>query len=253
MALESLNNKLESLQAYTACDISDALLKLQKVPNGERPLAGFMADIDVRSLQAVPFAPNPPSSTALADQPKVIAPISTVQFISKQPTLAESLIDTLPASNIPSGTHWADLMKVNTVVILSQPAGQKCAVLGGIMATRLKVIGVKGIIAAEGGRVRDLRELRGLGLPIWARARSTVGAGAESKVHSIDVPIIVGGLSVNPGDIAFCDPLEGCVIIPQDLVDGVLAILPKLVEADDKVKEDVLNGKTVFESFAKHR
>lgn len=51
----------------------------------------------------------------------------------------------------------------------------------------------------------------------------------------------------------FCDPAEGVVAIPQDLVDSVLEVLPHLVEADDRVKEDLKNGVSVQEAFAKHR
>lgn len=42
-------------------------------------------------------------------------------------------------------------------------------------------------------------------------------------------------------------------MIPQDLLDDVLALMPKLVEADDRVKDDVTNGSTVFDAFKKHR
>lgn len=42
-------------------------------------------------------------------------------------------------------------------------------------------------------------------------------------------------------------------MIPNALLDGVLDLMPKLVSADDKVKEDVLKGSTVFEAFKKHR
>lgn len=51
----------------------------------------------------------------------------------------------------------------------------------------------------------------------------------------------------------FCDPAEGVVAIPQDLLDAVLDYLPRLVEADDRVKEDVQKGFSVQEAFAKHR
>lgn len=51
----------------------------------------------------------------------------------------------------------------------------------------------------------------------------------------------------------FCDPAEGVVAIPQDLVDSVLEVLPRLVEADDRVKEDLKTGVSVKEAFAKHR
>ena len=51
----------------------------------------------------------------------------------------------------------------------------------------------------------------------------------------------------------FCDPIEGVVVIPNALLEDVLSLMPKLVAADDRVKEDVINGLSVFEAFKNHR
>lgn len=89
------------------------------------------------------------------------------------------------------------------------------------------------------------------------------------------MPINIGGVTVSPvstllqtphfpkalllkrkrlkGDIVFCEPEEGVAVIPHALFDDVLALMPKLVAADDKVKEDVVNGSAVFDAFKKHR
>jgi len=50
------------------------------------------------------------------------------------------------------------------VVVLSQPAGQKCAVVGGIMAARMAKLGARGVVVD--GRVRDLGTCGGLGIPV---------------------------------------------------------------------------------------
>lgn len=42
-------------------------------------------------------------------------------------------------------------------------------------------------------------------------------------------------------------------MIPQDKVDEVLDMAPKLIKADDKVKEEVEKGMSVKEAFAKFR
>ncbi|EFR03843.1 DlpA domain-containing protein [Nannizzia gypsea CBS 118893] len=227
-----------ALQEYSACDLSDALLKLEKVPKGAIKYAGFIADVE-------PFSP----SRDAENLPKIIGYASTIKFVSKD--------DPLPAYSenethgFPPGTHWVDNTDPNTIVLLDQPPGQKCAILGGIMASRMKVRGAKG--AMVNGRVRDLAELRSLGFPVWARGTSTVGTGAEAKAAFRNVPICIDGVTVNPGDILFCDPLEGVVVIPSGLVGDVLELMSNLVPADDKVKADVLNGSTVFEAFKKHR
>lgn len=80
-----------------------------------------------------------------------------------------------------------------------------------------------------------------------------MGSGLEAKPWALDVPITIRGLTIKPGDIIFSDPAEGIVSIPQEKLDEVIELVPKLVEADDKVKEDVLAGSTVKEAFAKHR
>jgi hypothetical protein len=43
------------------------------------------------------------------------------------------------------------------------------------------------------------------------------------------------------------------VRIPKGLLDDVIELMPKLVDADDKVKADVLKGGSVFDAFQKHR
>ena len=88
---------------------------------------------------------------------------------------------------------------------------------------------------------------------VWAAGRSTIGVGAEAKVYARNVTISIKDVSVSPGDIVFCDPLEGVVVIPQALVDQVIDLMPKLVEADDRVKEDVEAGSAVHTAFVKHR
>ena len=88
---------------------------------------------------------------------------------------------------------------------------------------------------------------------IWAKATSIVGAGAESKPHAIQVPINMNGTSVDPGDVVFSDVKNGVVIIPRAQLSEVISLLPRLVEADDRVKEDVSRGISVQEAFKTHR
>ncbi|KAI6897734.1 hypothetical protein KC348_g17651 [Hortaea werneckii] len=120
---------------YSACDVSDALLKL-KIPQ-----AGFLPDI-------LPLnSNNNPNPTTIA------APLSTVLFVPKpqaspSPSSPPPFATPIPEeSNILPNKHWTDLPGPGTIVLLQQPQGQICAVCGDILATRLKVRGVKGIVA----------------------------------------------------------------------------------------------------------
>nr|AFP27257.1 menaquinone methyltransferase [Epichloe gansuensis] len=220
------------LQQYTACDISDALLKL-KVPG-----AGYLADL-------APYSSKPSGDAASPTAVITIAPVSTILFAARGDTPAA------PAPNVPKGTHWADVSEPGTFVVMKQAPGQTNAICGGIMALRMKMRRVEGIIVA--GRVRDVQELRSTKLPILALGQSTVGSGGGSIPWALQVPLDINGVNVSPGDIAFHDPANGVVVIPQDKVDQVLGMLPRLTSADDKVKEDVLKGMSVYDAFQLHR
>ena len=53
--------------------------------------------------------------------------------------------------------------------------------------------------------------------------------------------------------MVFSDPINGVAIIPKEKLDQVIELLPVIVGADEKVKEDVQKGVSVKEAFARHR
>lgn len=139
---------------------------------------------------------------------------------------------------------------------MQQPAGQVCAVLGDLLATRLKVRGVKSVIID--GRVRDVATMAELcadgSYQIWSKAISAVGTGMEAKQWSADVPLKIGQVTVSAGDIVVADaPDRAVVVIPRDLLEQVYAILPGGKVADDNVLKDILAGENVTTAFARHR
>ena len=95
---------------------------------------------------------------------KIIAPAFTVQFQPIGPSHGDTCVPRAPASNIKPGTQWSDLTEEDRIVVIQQPEGQKCAVLGGIHAINIDRRGAKGIIVS--GRVRDMQELQELGTPV---------------------------------------------------------------------------------------
>jgi len=116
----------------------------------------------------VPFAPSAPYSPELSSQPRILGPAATVLFAPKDPDAETAFKAHAPTPNIPKDVHYVDLAKSDHVMVLSQPEGQTCAVLGGIMALRMKVRGASGVVV--GGRVRDLSELRKLQFPVSMKA-----------------------------------------------------------------------------------
>lgn len=133
------------------------------------------------------------------------------------------------------------------------------------MATRMRRLGVEGVLVD--GNIRDINHIRGLGLPVFAKGVSIVGAGAECRASEIDVPIQVNSeweIWIHPGDIIVADA-DGVVCLPQSLALKVLEMVPRLVAgiayspptfliaADERVLEDVEKGVSVQQAFKDHR
>ena len=122
---------------------------------------------------------------------------SSASFPNAAPPL-QMLGQTLsqPLPNIADGTPYADLTVPGSVVVVSQPRDQVCAVVGGIMAARMAKLGAAAVLVD--GRVRDLAELRALGFPVWSRATSTIATSGQAKAWAVGLPVTVGPTTVEP-------------------------------------------------------
>ncbi len=87
--------------------------------------------------------------------------------------------------------------------------------------------------------IRDVEELAEMGLPIWARWVRVKGA-LKDTAGQINVPVTVGGATINPGDVLVLDA-DGVAVVPQDRVPGVLdASLAR--EEKERVKREKLQA-----------
>jgi 4-hydroxy-4-methyl-2-oxoglutarate aldolase len=105
------------------------------------------------------------------------------------------------------------------VLVLTMPEPRAVALVGDLLATQAKVAGAAGVLVDAS--VRDAAELAEMGLPIWARWLRVRGA-TKTMVGEIDVPVVVGGAGINPGDIVVLDA-DGGAIVEAARVAEVLA------------------------------
>jgi 4-hydroxy-4-methyl-2-oxoglutarate aldolase len=105
------------------------------------------------------------------------------------------------------------------VLVLTMPEPAPVALVGELLATQAKGRGVAALLVDAA--VRDLDELRALGLPIWARYVRVRGAD-KSVPGVIGEPVEVGGATIRQGDAVVLDS-DGAVVVERDLVETVLA------------------------------
>jgi 4-hydroxy-4-methyl-2-oxoglutarate aldolase len=105
------------------------------------------------------------------------------------------------------------------IVVLTMPEPRAIALIGELLITQMKVRGAAGVLCDAS--TRDVEELATMGLPIWTRWIRVHGAD-KKIVGKLDVPVAVGGATINPGDIVVLDP-DGACIVPQANAISVLA------------------------------
>jgi 4-hydroxy-4-methyl-2-oxoglutarate aldolase len=123
------------------------------------------------------------------------------------------------------------------VVVLTMPEPQPFALIGELLATQAKGRGAEALLVDAA--VRDLEELRELGLPTWARWVRMRGADKRAA-GAIDEPVEVGGAPVRPGDTVVLDS-DGVVVVRQERLDEVVAAARERAERE-RVKRAKLEG-----------
>ena len=105
------------------------------------------------------------------------------------------------------------------VLVLTMPTPAPVALVGDLLATQAKVAGAAALLIDAS--VRDVEELAGMGLPIWARWMRVRGA-EKATPGEIDVPVTVGAATIRPGDVLVLDR-DGVAVVEAERVEEVLA------------------------------
>ena len=104
------------------------------------------------------------------------------------------------------------------VLVLTMPEPAPVALVGALLATQAKGRRVAAILVDAA--VRDVEELREVGLPIWARYVRVSGA-EKTAPGTIGEPVTVGGATIRSGDVVVLDA-DGAVVVERARVEEVL-------------------------------
>jgi 4-hydroxy-4-methyl-2-oxoglutarate aldolase len=104
------------------------------------------------------------------------------------------------------------------VLVLTMPEPAPVALIGELLVTQARGRGVAALLVDAA--VRDLDDLREIGLPVWARWVRVRGA-EKGAVGSVGEPVEVGGASIATGDAVVLDS-DGAAVVPRDRIDEVL-------------------------------
>jgi 4-hydroxy-4-methyl-2-oxoglutarate aldolase len=98
------------------------------------------------------------------------------------------------------------------VIVVAPTTDSAFGFIGELMATQMQVRGVRGYVTSGG--VRDTAELRKMGFPVWSAHVSAQGT-VKDTAGSVNVPVILDDVVVNPGDVVIADD-DGVTIVPRE-------------------------------------
>jgi len=128
------------------------------------------------------------------------------------------------------------------VMVIDSRKNARAASAGSILATRLMVRGVAGIVT-DGG-FRDSAEIAELEMPSYHQTPSAPTNLTLHQALDINVPIGCGDVAVFPGDIILGDD-DGVMVIPAHLIDELVEVCTNMTLFEEFVMEQVQKGRTI--------
>ena len=104
------------------------------------------------------------------------------------------------------------------ILVVDALGRQDGAAIGDILATRLQVRGVAGLVSDA--NVRDADGVIASGLPVWCPGAAAPASVANLSDGELNVPIGCGGVAVIPGDWIIADN-DGVVVVPQNIAEEI--------------------------------
>ncbi|HVE50965.1 MAG TPA: RraA family protein [Casimicrobiaceae bacterium] len=133
------------------------------------------------------------------------------------------------------------MAKPGDVFIVDGKGDRSCALMGAIMVSACKKLGLGGVVLDAA--CRDSEELREIGFPIYAVGTNPNGP-TKFVPGRINWPISCGGVAVNPGDLVVGDA-DGVVVIEREKAPTLLDLAAKKV-ADERTRlEEIAAGRNM--------
>jgi regulator of RNase E activity RraA len=115
------------------------------------------------------------------------------------------------------------------VIVIRQAGRPPASAIGGLAGLAAQRRGVAGIVID--GACRDLEELVDAGLPIWSRGLTPASGRGRVRIEGVNVPLVVDGVAVAPGDMIVADT-TGVIVLPRTRLRELLPLAEARAASD---------------------
>jgi regulator of RNase E activity RraA len=142
-----------------------------------------------------------------------------------------------------------DDLKPGDVAVFACGGSSRIAPWGGLLSTATKARGAAGCVTD--GLVRDILEIRRLRLPVFHGGIGPLDSKGRGQIQAVDVPVVCGGVRVEPGDLVFGDA-DGVVVVPQAVEAEVLNVAFDKINGEHHSISELRDGGYLRDVYAKY-
>jgi 4-hydroxy-4-methyl-2-oxoglutarate aldolase len=124
---------------------------------------------------------------------------------------------------------FVPLIRPGTAIVIDEAPNADVGSIGSNNIMGFKLAGAVGVVT--GGTARDTDEVITEKMPLYLR---DVGRGirpGRNEVESVNRPVVVGGVLVNPGDVIVADG-DGVVVVPREVALTMADFAHKILDGD---------------------
>jgi 4-hydroxy-4-methyl-2-oxoglutarate aldolase len=144
---------------------------------------------------------------------------------------------------------YIDDVEPGSVVVLANSGRVDCTVWGGLLSAVAARRGIAGTVID--GACRDVQEARDLGYHLYARANWMRTGKGRVRVEGYNVPVMIGGIRVRPGDLVLGDA-DGVVVVPAEHGEAVVVAATEIADAETAIAGQIAEGSRLDEARARH-
>jgi 4-hydroxy-4-methyl-2-oxoglutarate aldolase len=143
-----------------------------------------------------------------------------------------------------------DAFRHGDVLVATTHGDRDSALWGELPSTAARARGCPGVVID--GMTRDVARILAMDFPVFAAGITPLDSKGRLDGISRDQPIRIGACVIRPGDWVFGD-IDGVVVVPAGLAESAFQAALEKARGENKVREELANGRSVREVFAEYR
>lgn len=144
---------------------------------------------------------------------------------------------------------FIDLVPAGAVVVIDNGGRTDVSVWGDLLTTAAHARGVAGVVVH--GACRDTWRALEIDLPLFARGRVARTGKDRVEMEAHGVPVSLGCVRVEPGDLIVADA-DGVAVVPPARSAEVLGAAAEIADAEESIRRALVAGESLAAARARH-